>query len=82
MGCIVANILELHSDGRPGGLGQFKFVTVPSPGDRITMGSPSGGVDIYEVAYVEHHPVATSAPQSTRQDPDIRVAVKRIGDWY
>lgn len=81
MGGVVASILELHTDGTPGGLGQFKFLTVPSPGDRITRGNISGSIDIYEVAYVEHQPVSVDAPKSARQDPTLTVAVKWIGDW-
>ena len=48
-------------------LGQQRFEHLPSPGDRAVIGTLRG-LDIWEVLYVEHHPVELPARPLARPD--------------
>ena len=81
MGEIVASVLELKHDGSPGGLGEHKFLSVPSPGDVVRTFHPSGNLEFWKVEYVEHHPVEVPTPQLARQDPHVVVVVSFLREW-
>ena len=58
------------------GYGAFKFVALPSPGDRLIVGNSMGGNDILTVLYVEHTPAKTNPLSVERKDPAVSVVVR------
>lgn len=58
-----------------GGLGRYRFEALPSPGDRIVVGSVSGSCDVLIVDFVEHHPVIVPTPRNARPDPHVMIFV-------
>lgn len=64
--------IDLIEDSEERGLGVYRFQTAPSPGDRVAISTPSGSIDIYEVAYLEHAPVRIpTLTTSARTDPHL-----------
>lgn len=53
-------------------LSRQKVVQLPLPGDRAVIGTIKG-IDIWEVLYVEHHPIEIPTPSLARPDPYVVV---------
>ena len=61
-------------------LGMQAYVQMPSKGDRVLIGTMRG-LDIWEVMYVEHHPVAI--PTSVNANPNAcAIVMVRHLDTY
>lgn len=54
---IEARVVEVLRDGDTQGRGNYEFLSIPSPGDRVILTAPAGDLDIMKVLYVEHSPV-------------------------
>jgi hypothetical protein len=70
---VCASIVEVHRSGETAGRGEYEFLQLPAPGDRIVIGNAHGALDILRVLYVEHSPVAI--PRSPMARPDARASV-------
>lgn len=55
------------------GWGNFDFLALPAPEDRIVIGNIRGSLDTLRVLYVEHHPVKVPKPMNARPDPHIAI---------
>ncbi|MFS8037695.1 hypothetical protein ACI7BZ_12170 [Xanthobacter sp. AM11] len=76
---IIARVSELRRDGRFNNLGEFRFVSKPSSGDRLVIGEMSGDLDIYEVDHIEHHLARTGLVLAG--DPSLTVIVRYHSSW-
>lgn len=56
-----ATVIEVLGEDETSGRGDFDFVQLPEPGDRFTVPSQSGGIDVMRSLYVEHHPIRQQA---------------------
>lgn len=79
---IRAHVVEQRSDEKTAVRGEFEFIQLPAPGDRIVIGNVRGGIDIMQVLYVEHHPVAIPPSKSARKDASATIYVGFIADEY
>ena len=75
---ITASVIELRSNEPTLGRGHFDFHQAPARGDRITVPSVGGGVDVVEVLYVEHHQASPPQTKGVHQEANVSVYVRRI----
>lgn len=57
--------LFVTKDGKQSLWGSYRFVQLPSPGDRINITAHNGRVQRLRVLYVAHEPIAESAAVPT-----------------
>ncbi len=63
------------------GWGDFNFLHVPSPEDRIVIGNIRGSLDVLRVLYVEHHPVKVPTPANARPDPYVTIVAEYLDSY-
>jgi len=75
-------VVEVQGDERRLQRGLYYFVELPIPGDRVTLPSGRGALDVMSVVQVEHAPVPDS-PQANsppREEPLATVFVQKLED--
>jgi hypothetical protein len=77
---IHASVIEVLSSDETKGRGEFGFLQLPAAGDRIVVPSASGGRDIFQVHYVEHHPMQIPTPALEVQRPTVLIFATWIGN--
>jgi hypothetical protein len=77
---ITVRVDELRHDGEIVGRGEYEFIQLPSPGDRLFLHSRGiGPTEIVRVLYAEHHPVVIPKRPIARPDPTVSLVVEYIG---
>jgi hypothetical protein len=58
------------------GYGTFRFLALPSPGDRVVVASMSGAIEVLTVKYIEHRPARfPPTSSSARAEPEVTICV-------
>jgi hypothetical protein len=76
---IRASVVERLSKSATTGRGDFDFLQLPAPGDRMTLGNNRGSNDIMEVIYVEHRPLPAERFPSSPPIATAMIFVHEIG---
>lgn len=76
---ITVQVVELRHDGEIVGRGEYAFIQLPSPGDRLFLHSRGiGPTQIVRVLYAEHHPVVVPKNRVARPDPTVSLIVEYL----
>lgn len=75
-----AMVKEVARDGSVTGRGEFGFVQLPAPGDRVVVGNNRGGLDILAVHYVEYH-AKSESPTSLAWAAIHAGLIEQTGGW-
>jgi hypothetical protein len=74
--------LSFAIDGQTVGRGEYEFIQLPSPGDRIFLHSHGiGPTEIVRVLYAEHRPVVVPKQSLARPDPTVSLIVEAADEF-
>jgi hypothetical protein len=76
---ILANVCDAQTKVG-GGLGEYEFLQLPSPGDQILLPQLSGNLGLWRVLYTEHSPKKIPQRPSARPTALATIFVEWIDD--
>ena len=78
---IRARVIEITEEGKNRGRGDFEFVQLPSPGDRVVLGNERGDLDMVRVLRIKHLPVSVPPTKFERHGATAYVYVEWVEEW-
>lgn len=75
------HIVEVMKDRKIRNHGDYDFAQLPSPGDRITLGSDRGDTEMVRVLRIKHVPLPVPAPKHAGHTPIVRIYVEWVEKW-
>ncbi len=75
-----ARIIEI-TDGKATGRGDYEFVQLPAPGDRVVVGNERGDLEMLRTLRVKHLPTSVPATKFEKRGPLAIVYVEWVEEW-
>ena len=77
---IRCRVIEI-TNGKAGTRGDYEFVQLPTPGDRMTIGNTRGDLEMLRVVRIKHLPTNVPANKFEKQGAMAYVYVEWVEQW-
>jgi hypothetical protein len=77
---IRCRIIEV-TGGKGGVRGDYEFLQIPAPDDRVTIGNDRGDLEMLRVVRVKHLPTNVPPNKFERQGAQVFVYVEWVEEW-
>jgi hypothetical protein len=69
------------TDGKAGARGDYEFVQIPTPGDRVTLGNTRGDLEMMRVVRIKHLPTSVPPNKFEQHGATAFVYVEWVEQW-